>query len=490
VAALALDLTPCPAAAPGRATLVLLEPRSDDGLLDVDTPANDGQYPARPTYHYDPPSRKIRYEEYHPYGTSAYRAVDSTVEVSARRYRYTGMERDEETGLGYHSARYYAPWLGRWTSADPIGLAGGLNLFEYAASNPVVLSDSEGTSPSESTPEFRQNDYDPGSAGGAVPWAEPQWQFTEDTDDEYFDEVFGEREIVVESPSEDSAFVQEVRERHAEWHCTVPATPLSDRQDGPSMSVNRGGSVADFSQTDAGRRQAAALFMANNGMAAIVRMGLEGARHGLNWDVSDETLNVVSAGFGVVANARGGSMGGRVAGNPVQPPGRLSGPLPLSIEPYPSAAVAGGPSAAVSATPSASGGGAPLPNSEIIVIVGTNNRGSALEGAAFAQKTFGSMFSRGGAFAGQSVDDVTAALRSGAISPSEVLINYIVRDGNTLILNTRSAQALEAAGIPRSEWNAVDRTGQEMFENMLTGQLQRNGLTSAGTATVRRSGGI
>jgi len=117
-------------------------------------------------------------------------------------------------------------------------------------------------------------------------------------------------------------------------------------------------------------------------------------------------------------------------------------------------------------------------------------RGTSLEGANFAQKTYGSMFSRGGAFAGRSVDDVAGALRSGAMSPSEVPINYIVRDGNTLILNTRSAQALEAAGIPRSAWNAVNRTGQEMFENMLTGQLQRNGLTSAGTATVRRSGGM
>jgi hypothetical protein len=122
-------------------------------------------------------------------------------------------------------------------------------------------------------------------------------------------------------------------------------------------------------------------------------------------------------------------------------------------------------------------------------IAETAARGSVLEGANFAQKTYGPMFSRGGAFVGRSVDDVAAALRSGAMRPSEVPINYIVRDGKTLILNTRSAQALEAAGIPRSAWSAVNRTGQEMFENMLTGQLQRNGLTSAGIATVRRSGG-
>lgn len=99
------------------------------------------------------------------------------------------------------------------------------------------------------------------------------------------------------------------------------------------------------------------------------------------------------------------------------------------------------------------------------------------------------MFSKGGAFAGRGVDDVAAALRSGAMKPSDVPIDFIIRDGNKLILNTRSAQALEAAGIPRSQWNAVNRTGQGVFEDMLTGQLQRNGLTSEGIATVRRSGG-
>jgi RHS repeat-associated protein len=56
----------------------------------------------------------ISYEEYHPYGTTAYCSGTSAAEVSRKRYRYTGKEQDEETGLYYHGARYYAPWLGRW----------------------------------------------------------------------------------------------------------------------------------------------------------------------------------------------------------------------------------------------------------------------------------------------------------------------------------------------------------------------------------------
>ena len=38
----------------------------------------------------------------HPYGTTSYQAVRSAAEVSLKRYRYTGKERDEETGLYYH----------------------------------------------------------------------------------------------------------------------------------------------------------------------------------------------------------------------------------------------------------------------------------------------------------------------------------------------------------------------------------------------------
>ncbi|MBL8614269.1 MAG: hypothetical protein JNM72_01550, partial [Deltaproteobacteria bacterium] len=60
----------------------------------------------------------LSYEELHPYGTTAWWAEDGALEVS-KRYRFTGMERDEETGLQYHSQRYYCPWLGRWDRPDP-----------------------------------------------------------------------------------------------------------------------------------------------------------------------------------------------------------------------------------------------------------------------------------------------------------------------------------------------------------------------------------
>jgi RHS repeat-associated protein len=63
-------------------------------------------------------ARVISYEEYHPHGTTAYQARGGAVRSAAKRYRFTGMERDEESGLEYHGVRYYAPWLGRWISTD------------------------------------------------------------------------------------------------------------------------------------------------------------------------------------------------------------------------------------------------------------------------------------------------------------------------------------------------------------------------------------
>ena len=91
----------------------------------------------------DEESQIISYEEYAPYGSSTYQAVRSQTET-AKRYRYTGKERDEESGFSYHSARYYLPWVGRWGCCDPKGLIDGPNIYAYVINNPVILFDSSG----------------------------------------------------------------------------------------------------------------------------------------------------------------------------------------------------------------------------------------------------------------------------------------------------------------------------------------------------------
>ncbi|WP_198315769.1 SpvB/TcaC N-terminal domain-containing protein [Chitinophaga tropicalis] len=100
----------------------------------------------------DQDARVISYEEYHPFGTTSYQAVDKDIKAAYKRYRYTGMERDEESGFQYHNARHYLPWLGRWLSADPIGIGDGLNVYRYAKNNPLMYADTSGTSCADSVP--------------------------------------------------------------------------------------------------------------------------------------------------------------------------------------------------------------------------------------------------------------------------------------------------------------------------------------------------
>jgi RHS repeat-associated protein len=92
---------------------------------------------------------EISREEYHPYGTSAFYSGVDGARAPPKRFRYTGKERDDETGFTYHGARYYAPWLGRWTAADPIGTGDGLNLYAYVGGRPVGSVDPGGTAEEE-----------------------------------------------------------------------------------------------------------------------------------------------------------------------------------------------------------------------------------------------------------------------------------------------------------------------------------------------------
>jgi RHS repeat-associated protein len=92
-------------------------------------------------------ARIISYEEYAPYGETTYIAGQQLSEVRRKRYRFSGKERDTESGLYYFSARYFAPWMGRWLNCDPIGIRGGLNAFVYAKCAPITHVDPTGLAP-------------------------------------------------------------------------------------------------------------------------------------------------------------------------------------------------------------------------------------------------------------------------------------------------------------------------------------------------------
>jgi len=60
-------------------------------------------------------------------------------------FRYTGRERDPETGIYYYRARYYDPAVGRFLSEDPVRFKGGINFYAYVGNRPLIHIDPLGT---------------------------------------------------------------------------------------------------------------------------------------------------------------------------------------------------------------------------------------------------------------------------------------------------------------------------------------------------------
>lgn len=141
-----------------RETLHVMDDKQRIALVETRTLDTAGSDPAPPqliryqfgnhlgsaSLELDDQAQIISYEEYTPYGSTSYQAVRRRTETP-KRYRYTGKERDEESGLYYHGARHYAPWLGRWTNCDPLGLSDGMNCYCYSHDRPVILIDPSGT---------------------------------------------------------------------------------------------------------------------------------------------------------------------------------------------------------------------------------------------------------------------------------------------------------------------------------------------------------
>ena len=78
---------------------------------------------------------------------ATYRVWGNTLEevrepyyIEEQNLRFQGQYLDWETGLHFNTFRFYDPDVGRFTTPDPIGLAGGINLYQYAP-NPLGWTD-------------------------------------------------------------------------------------------------------------------------------------------------------------------------------------------------------------------------------------------------------------------------------------------------------------------------------------------------------------
>jgi len=81
----------------------------------------------------------INKEEYTPFGETSFGSY------GRKRYRYNGKEKDEESGFYNYGMRYYAPWMCRFVSVDPIaGEYMKLSPYQYGSNNPVNGRDLDG----------------------------------------------------------------------------------------------------------------------------------------------------------------------------------------------------------------------------------------------------------------------------------------------------------------------------------------------------------
>jgi len=150
----------------------------------------------------------IGYEEYYAFGHTSFRAGNAAAEVSAKRYRYIGKERDEESGLYYHGARYYAAWLGRWASVDPAApVLGENNWYEYSRNNPLCYADRDGREPESyfTLPDPRGSQWFGYVLGAAAHIAIAYHYHLRHQSDEAYFNVHTLRQILDQSHAGDSA---------------------------------------------------------------------------------------------------------------------------------------------------------------------------------------------------------------------------------------------------------------------------------------------
>jgi len=150
-----------------RETLHIMDDKQCIAIAETRTKGNDpapahliryqlGNHLGSASLELDSEAQIISYEEYSAYGSTSYHAVRNQIETP-KRYRYTGKERDEESGLYYFGARYYSPWTGRWITCDTMGIGDDVNLYLFVKGNPIRLRDREGMQSSDEIDDLINN---------------------------------------------------------------------------------------------------------------------------------------------------------------------------------------------------------------------------------------------------------------------------------------------------------------------------------------------
>lgn len=153
-----------------------VEPDCEDGQSCASMYYYHSDHLGSSTYLTDESGTPRQYLLYLPFGETM---LDQKAGGYDSRYKYTGKETDENTGLNYHGARYYNPSISMWYGVDPlIEDYPAWSPFNYVMGNPIRLIDPTGMSsenggdpkPSNDScnPTFKMTNMSPNTNYGAV----------------------------------------------------------------------------------------------------------------------------------------------------------------------------------------------------------------------------------------------------------------------------------------------------------------------------------
>src|SRR5690606_24039859 len=112
----------------------------------------------------------INREEYYPFGETSFGGFQY------KRYRYNGKEKDAESGLYEYGQRYYAPWLCRFVSVDPVAESFPYyTSYNYAGNKPISKVDMEGLQESDA-PQMQTLEHRNSASSGRVTTLEQRGQ--------------------------------------------------------------------------------------------------------------------------------------------------------------------------------------------------------------------------------------------------------------------------------------------------------------------------
>lgn len=448
-------------------------PRSRSFAFEVDPKPNDDVVGAHPLWS----------EEYHPFGSTSWHARDSSIEVSAKRYRYTGKEKDDETGLYYHGARHMAPWLGRWTAADP---SGG-HRYRYCSNNPINRAD----------PDGRDDVWVGGWSGvsaAVATWSEGSIADRASKALAAGVAKVGEQADAIRTGADKAVLGLASAAAHPISTVTgsVASTPagraVSAAYAAPTTAEAITAGITTYAAEDQ-KQQISGLLKTGAVATGLTQTATSIARAPLTMA---ETGYQVATGEvaptrqfsaniqnnSVVASAILGQVDTSLVGGARESTVAAEN---IAAVVLPVVAPVAGPRVAAAAVEA----GEALTAGRIPFAPGLATVGDSLT-LNFSQTAANAAFSAEGSFAGKTIGVVENELRAGTLAPSDLPVRFVNIEGNALIVNTRSSLALIRANIPQGAWTLIDATATDDWHIM--SRLLDNGLGSEGTSTLRITG--